>query len=158
MTNTYVYTPFKPWPANAAQTYKYNWQRWPFGFADGVVGDKNVYSTVRDMYRWDQSFYQGKLLNNQTLELAYGPCSFEKPGVKNYGLGWRMLCFPSGNKIIYHNGWWHGNNTVFYRFIKENMTIIVLGNKYNGGIYKQAKVLYSIVKNVPVDEGFDGEE
>jgi len=25
------------------------------------------------------------------MELAYGPCSFEKPGIKNYGLGWRML-------------------------------------------------------------------
>jgi len=69
-----------------------------------------------------------------------------------------MLCFPSGNKVIYHNGWWHGNNTLFYRFIKDNLTFIVLGNKYNNGIYRQAKVLYSIVKNVPVNEGFDEEE
>ena len=38
------------------------------------------------------------------------------------------------------------------------MTIIVLGNKYNNGIYKQAKVLYSLVKNVPIDEGFEGED
>lgn len=158
MKNTFVYDPAKGLPDNAAISYKYNWVREPDMFADGVYGDKGIYSTVRDMYRWDQSFYQNKLLSNETIELAYGPCSFEKPGVKNYGLGWRMLCFPSGNKIIYHNGWWHGNNTVFYRFIKENMTFIVLGNKYNNAIYRQAKVLYSIVKNVPVDEGFDGEE
>jgi hypothetical protein len=38
------------------------------------------------------------------------------------------------------------------------MTIVVLGNKYNSGIYKQPKVLYSIVKNVPVNEGFEGDE
>jgi CubicO group peptidase (beta-lactamase class C family) len=158
MKNTFVFDPAEGLPANATISYKYNWVREPIMFADGVYGDKGIYSTVRDMYIWDQSFYQNKLLDNKTLELAYTPCSFEKPGIKNYGLGWRMMCFPSGNKIIYHNGWWHGNNTVFYRFIKENMTFIVLGNKYNMGIYRQTKPLYSIIKNVPVSEGFDDEE
>jgi len=157
MNNTFVYRAPKALPGHASYNYRFNWARWPDNFADGVVGDKGIFSTVRDMYRWDQSFYEGKLLNNETLELAYGPCSFEKPGVKNYGLGWRMLCYPSGNKVIYHNGWWHGNNTLFYRFIKDNLTFIVLGNKYNNGIYRQAKVLYSIVKNVPVDSDFDEE-
>ncbi len=158
MQHTFVYKPEDGLPKSSTISYKYNWVREPDMFADGVHGDKGIYSTVRDMYRWDQSFYQNKILDNETMELAYGPCSFEKPGVKNYGLGWRMLCFPSGNKIVYHNGWWHGNNTVFYRFIQENMTFLVLGNKYNNGIYRQAKVLYSIVKNVPMSEGFDEEE
>lgn len=158
MKNTFVFDPAKGLPSNATISYKYNWVREPVMYADGVYGDKGIYSTVRDMYLWDQSFYQNKMLSNETIELAYGPCSFEKPGIKNYGLGWRMLCFPSGNKIIYHNGWWHGNNTVFYRFIKENMTFIILGNKYNNGIYRQTKYLYSIIKNVPLSEGFDGEE
>lgn len=155
MKNTFVYDPADGLPASAAISYKYNWAKEPDMFADGVYGDKGIYSTVRDMYRWDQSFYQDKLLSNETLELAYGPCSFEKAGIKNYGLGWRMLCYPSGNKIVYHNGWWHGNNTVFYRFIKENMTIIILGNKHNMGIYRQTKPLYSILKNTSVDDGFD---
>ncbi len=157
MSHTFVYDPAYGLPGNAAISYKYNWTREPDMFADGVYGDKGIYSTVRDMYLWDQSFYQEKMLNNETLELAYGPCSFEKPGIKNYGLGWRMLCFSSGNKIVYHNGWWHGNNTVFYRFIKENMTFIILGNKYNSNIYRQSKVLYSLIKNVPVSSGFDEE-
>jgi len=94
-------------------------------------------------------------LSNETLELAYGPCSFEKPGIKNYGLGWRMLCYPNGDKVIYHNGWWHGNNTVFYRFIKDNFTIIMLGNKYNSGIYHLAPAVYSIVFNKPASKYFE---
>ncbi len=158
MNNTFVYDIYIGLPENATQTYRYNWLIWPLTFADGVVGDKGIYSTIQDMYRWDQSFYHNKLLNTETVEEAYMPCSFERPGVKNYGLGWRMLCFPNGNKVIYHNGWWHGNNTAFYRIIKENITFIVLGNKYNEGIYRQPKILYSIIKNVPVNEGFDGDE
>jgi CubicO group peptidase (beta-lactamase class C family) len=158
MNNTFIYNPDNGLPSNAAISYKYNWVREPDMFADGVNGDKGIYSTVRDMYRWDQSFYNNTILSNETIEMAYGPCSFERPGVKNYGLGWRMLCYPNGNKIVYHNGWWHGNNTVFYRFIKENMTIIVLGNKYNQSIYRQAPIVYSIVKGKPAGSGFEDEE
>lgn len=155
MNHTFVFDPADRVPDSTTISYKYNWVREPVMFADGVYGDKGIYSTVQDMYRWDQSFYHNVLLNNETLELAYGPCSFEKPGVKNYGLGWRMLCYPDGNKIIYHNGWWHGNNTSFYRFIQDNFTIIILGNKYNNGIYHQAPVIYSIVKGIDSTTDFD---
>jgi len=158
MAHTFVFDPAEGLPEDATVSYKYNWVREPVMFADGVYGDKGIYSTPEDMYRWDQSFYQNKLLDNETMELAYGPCSFEKPGIKNYGLGWRMLCYPDGYKVIYHNGWWHGNNTCFYRFIKDNFTIIILGNKYNNGIYRQPTVLYSIIKNTDSAGDFDGEE
>jgi len=42
--------------------------------------------------------------------------------------------------MIYHNGWWHGNNASFIRLIQDSATIIVLGNKYNRGIYKANKL------------------
>jgi CubicO group peptidase (beta-lactamase class C family) len=157
MNNTFVYDPAAGMPGNAAISYKYNWVKEPDMFADGVTGDKGIYSTVQDMYRWDQSLYNNALLSKEMIEYSYGPCSFEKPGIKNYGLGWRMLCYADGNKIIYHNGWWHGNNTSFYRIIKENMTIIVLGNRFNKNIYRQAPVIYGIVKGVESAQGFDEE-
>lgn len=147
MKNTFVFDPADGLPAGTTISYKANWVREPVMFADGVYGDKGIYSTVQDMYRWDQSFYQHKLLNENITDLAYGPCSFERPGIKNYGLGWRMNCYPDGYKLIFHNGWWHGNNTVFYRYVQDNFTIIVLGNKYNSRIYHQPKAIYPIVKN-----------
>ena len=155
MKNSFVYDPAKGLPNNATVSYLGGYAPNPITFSDGVYGDKGIYSTVEDMYRWDQSFYQNKFLSNETLELAYGPCSFEKPGVKNYGLGWRMLCYPDGYKIIYHNGWWHGNNTCFYRFIKDNFTIIILGNKMSNAIYRQPPVLYGLIKNTDQVSGFD---
>lgn len=151
MNHTYVFDPAEGFMQGTTISYKASWLKEPVMFADGVYGDKGIYSTVEDMYRWDQSFYANKLLSNETLELAYGPCSFEKPGVKNYGLGWRMLCYPDGYKIIYHNGWWHGNNTCFYRFIKDNFTIIVLGNKYTGSIYRQPMAVYKLVNGKDAD-------
>lgn len=148
MKHTFVYDPADR--ANLynkiTQSYQYNWSIFKETPEDGVYGDKGIYSTVEDMYRWDQSFYNHALLSEKTCQMAYTGYSNERAGVKNYGFGWRMLDFTDGYKIIYHNGWWHGNNTVFYRFIKDNFTIIVLGNKYNTKIYSQAKSVYGIVK------------
>ncbi|MES2704739.1 MAG: serine hydrolase domain-containing protein [Bacteroidota bacterium] len=158
MEHTFVYNPAKQLPPDAAISYKYNWVREPDMFADGVYGDKGIYSTPQDMFRWDQSFYRKQLLSSDAIQLAYTPCSFEKPGVRNYGMGWRMLCFPNGAKVIYHNGWWHGNNTSFYRLEQDKMSIVILGNKYNKGIYRQAPMIYGIVKGCVAAPGFDTDE
>lgn len=154
MNSTFVYDPAWGLPQTATKSYRYNWVPYRDMYADGIYGDKGIYSTVRDMYRWDQSFYNYDFLDSNTLDLAYGPCSFERAGIKNYGLGWRMYCYPDGDKIVFHNGWWHGNNTLFLRFIKDNFTIIVLGNKYNRNIYSQGPVVYSIINNSPVSDTY----
>jgi CubicO group peptidase (beta-lactamase class C family) len=107
---------------------------------DGAVGDKGVYSTAEDMLKWDNALKTGKVLSEESLEEAYKPRSFERESfdnseTKNYGYGWRMSKQADGNNIIYHNGWWHGNNNVFARNLRDNTTIIVLGNRLNQGNY-----------------------
>jgi hypothetical protein len=57
-----------------------------------------------------------------------------------YGLGWRLKIFNNNLKIPYHNGWWHGNNSVFQRLISDTAVIIVMGNRYNRRIYSAARV------------------
>lgn len=141
MSDTYVYTLADS--ARAMPSYEYNGRKWGFDYLDLVYGDKNIYSTVRDLLKWDQALYSTKLFRQSSLDSAFTPYSFEKPGVKNYGLGWRMFCYPTGKKIIYHNGWWHGNNSVLTRLVQDSATIIVLGNKRNNGIYR-VKPLFEI--------------
>lgn len=133
MNDTYVYAPEDS--ARAMPSFEWNNRKFGQGFLDRVYGDKNIYSTVRDMLKWDQALYPGILFKQQTLYSAFEPYSFEKEGKRNYGLGWRMTLLDNGKKLLYHNGWWHGNNTVFIRLIDEKATIIVLGNKFNRKIY-----------------------
>jgi CubicO group peptidase (beta-lactamase class C family) len=120
----------------------YNWknQQEAFTFLDAVVGDKNVYSTPRDLLKWDIALSYGNLFKPSSLDSAYAGYSYEKKGIKNYGLGWRLYEFPTGKKVVYHNGWWHGNNTVFSRLTQDSATIIVLGNRYNRRIYDAKKI------------------
>ena len=92
------------------------------------------------MLLWDKALTDGKFLAPATLEMAYQPQSPTNKYYHNYGLGWRILTKPNEEKLIYHNGWWHGNNTVFTRLINESATIIILGNKFNKSIYKGKEI------------------
>ncbi|WP_249219709.1 serine hydrolase [Chitinophaga sp. HK235] len=140
MVNTFVYDPTSAPHPHQTQSHKYNGQAEPDTYFDGVMGDKGIYSSARDMLKWDQALYSGHLLDSATLKAAYTPYSHEKAGIRNYGLGWRLMVYPDSTRnIVYHNGWWHGNNTVFYRFVEDTTTLIILGNKYNRGIYQAVK-------------------
>ncbi|MGO4293493.1 serine hydrolase domain-containing protein [Chitinophaga sp. RAB17] len=157
MMNTFVYDPASAARPHQTQSHKYNGQFEPDTYFDGVMGDKGIYSSARDMLKWDQALYSGQLLNAATLKAAYTPYSHEKPGIRNYGLGWRLMVYPDSTKnIIYHNGWWHGNNTVFYRFVQDSTTLIILGNKYNRGIYQAVKPVRDILGHGDGEEA--GEE
>ena len=145
MNHTFVYNNSRDL-GKVTMSYDYRGKLIPLNFLDCVYGDKNIYSTPRDLLLWDRALTSGNLFTPKTLEEAYTPYSNEKPGVRNYGLGWRMNNFPSGKKMIYHNGWWHGNNAAFIRLLEDSATIVVLGNKYNRGIY-HAKDLANLFGN-----------
>ena len=141
MKNTFVYD-----TANLTKTPpSYDWRNRliPANYLDGVYGDKNIYTTPQDLLIWDRALSTNTILTPETLEQAYTPYSNEKPGIKNYGLGWRMNIYPDGKKMIFHNGWWHGSNASFIRLLKENATIIVIGNKFTRSIY-HAKILCNL--------------
>jgi CubicO group peptidase (beta-lactamase class C family) len=152
MKHTFVFTP--EMEDKVMPSYNWKSQKEPFMYLDGVYGDKNIYSTPRDMLKWDSVLTYGKMFKPETLEAAYRGYSNEKRGIKNYGLGWRLYLYPNNKKIIYHNGWWHGNNTFFSRMVEDSVTIIVLGNKFNKRIY-DARKLYVAFGN---PERIDNEE
>ena len=149
MTNSYVFTMSDS--SRALPSYNNRNKQEAFTFLDAVYGDKNIYSTARDLLKWETAISYGNLFKQSTLDSAYAGYSYEKKGIKNYGLGWRMLEYPNNEKIIYHNGWWHGNNTVFARILKDSATIIILGNRYNRNIY-MAKKLFPAFGDYATDE------
>ena len=134
---------FDPLSVRSSATKGYSGSHWredEIIYSDGVLGDKGIYSTVRDMYKWDQALYAGKFIRPEILGQAFTPQSFEKQGNKNYGLGWRISDQPDGSRLIYHNGWWHSYNTVFNRKISDKTSVIILSNHFSNSIYKIQQV------------------
>ena len=138
MENTFVFSNKsidKYTPSYNARMVPYKIEKY-----DCIYGDKNIYSTARDMYLWDKALTEATYVKQSTLEMAYQPQSPTNKYHHNYGLGWRILAKPNEERLVYHNGWWHGNNTVFTRLIGESATIIILGNKFNKSIYKGKEI------------------
>ncbi len=138
MTSTYVFS-IKD-TSKYIPSYNYNNAPFKLQKLDCIYGDKNVYSTVRDLLLWDKALYMGTLVSTKTLDMAFQPYSNENRGFKNYGMGWHLLIKPPDPTIVYHNGWWHGNNAVFKRLVADSATVIILGNKFNRNIWAAGKM------------------
>lgn len=138
------------------RSYEYTGRLWPYDHLDLTYGDKNIYSTPRDLLKWDQALYTNQLVGDSLLQAAFTPYSFERPGQNNYGLGFRLKLLNNEKKVIYHFGRWHGNNAAFARLTDEKVTIIILGNKFNRQIYSTATKLYGLFG--PYNNEFFGDD
>lgn len=145
MKNTFVYQPQHA--KRAVASYQPNGKPWPLDYLDLTYGDKNIYSTPQDLLVWDQALYTDQLIDTTLLQQAFQGYSFERPGTHHYGLGFRLEFLPNGKKVIYHFGRWHGNNAVFTRLVEEKVVIIILGNRFNRGIYSAAHHSYDLFGN-----------
>ena len=139
--------------------YQYN-RRLSKDNYDDVVGDKGVYSTMDDIFRWYSGLNGGCVLRPETIKEAFTPRSFERHGVKNYGYGFRMHVNETTRepKYVYHTGWWKGYNTLMWFSPKDKFVIILLSNRYNRSIY-QIKPILEILegKNKAGDEELEEE-
>jgi CubicO group peptidase (beta-lactamase class C family) len=117
-------------------------------YYDDVVGDKGLYSTTADIYRFYNGLMKGLLLDKKLLDEAFKPRSFERAGIRNYGYGFRMHTKEDNTaQFIYHGGWWKGYNTMLWVSPEDDAVIIVLGNTYNRSTYDLKEVLKVIHGN-----------
>lgn len=141
MKNSFVFTAADS--KRATDNYDWRGQKIANNYLDFVYGDKNIYTTPRELLIWDRALTSNVMFAAATMAEAYQPYSNERPGIKNYGLGWRMNIYPNGKKVVFHNGWWHGNNAAFVRLPEDDATIIVMGNRYTQAVYKSYQLINS---------------
>ncbi|QYJ67778.1 serine hydrolase domain-containing protein [Flavobacterium litorale] len=140
MNDTYVFD-YDKHKESASMSYKGNNVLYDFDFLDNIYGDKNIYSTPRDLLKFDLATYSDDFLSPELTEQIYKGYSYERRGIKNYGLGIRLNEWKSGEKMAYHNGWWHGNTSSYITLKKDTVAIIALSNKFSKkpyGVYKLA--------------------
>jgi CubicO group peptidase (beta-lactamase class C family) len=149
MDDTYVFTPEDS--ATATPSFNYNNHLWQNDFLEWTYGDKNIYSTPRDLLRWSKALFNGTLIDSSLMDSAFTPQQFSNglrsrrnTTLHNYGLGFRLLFTPTGKKVIYHFGRWHGFNAAFARLPDEKVTIIILGNRFTKMIYYAARLSYDL--------------
>ena len=122
----------------------------PWDQFDNLNGDKNIYSTARDLVKFDLATYSPDFIKPETLKEVYTSYSpYMLKYKKDYGLGMRMKQLPNGENLWFHNGWWHGNTSSFIPMKKDTVTIICLSNVYTTKTYetlKLAETHYSLTR------------
>ncbi len=86
-----------------------------------------MYSTVEDLYRFDQALFNAVLLKSATLQLM----TTSYPELWGVAYSFWVNEQPFGKvktKVMDRRGSIGGNNTAWYHFINENKTIIVFSN------------------------------
>jgi CubicO group peptidase (beta-lactamase class C family) len=80
-------------------------------------------STVNDLYKWDQSFYQNSLVNEESKETIF--TAF----FNGYGLGWSIgNLIGTGEYNYSHTGGINGFSTIILRFPDTRKLIVILSN------------------------------
>ncbi|MFN8254677.1 MAG: serine hydrolase domain-containing protein [Bacteroidales bacterium] len=132
----------------AALGYHYKWLKAPLTYQDGVIGDKGIYTTVFDLWKWNQALDSNIFVKKETLEEAFQPAVIEGRENKLYGLGWRLKTNIDGSKLVYHGGWWRGFNALFVKDLKNDAVYIMLCNVRTRAIFYYLRELMGIVDPV----------
>jgi len=131
MTCTLAYEEGYGAVANRAygHTHRTNgWQRTDQSLTSSVLGDGGVYSSLADLFKWDQALYKAKLVSEPMLRVAFSPATTtDKPG-GSYGFGWYIGEYR-GIKEIWHSGDTIGFRTRIARFPEKQFSVIILANR-----------------------------
>jgi len=129
MKNSFVYSykndTIKKHQLNGYRLYK-GWKHIKIGntINDAIVGDKNVYATSEDLYKWIVGLNKGKLISKESLDLMYTEGEVNNGTKIPYGFGFRIK--SDEQKTIYHNGNWNGFRTGLTQYPDDDLTIIIL--------------------------------
>jgi CubicO group peptidase (beta-lactamase class C family) len=87
-----------------------------------------IYSTVEDMYRWNEKLMQdGKLLSADSMAQMFTPYPEANYQGQHYGYG-VVITQKFGRLLYYHGGGVEGFSSSIQRYPKEKICIIVLSN------------------------------
>jgi len=95
-------------------------------YLNGVVGDKVMYSTVDDLYKFHLALQYNTFLPDSIQQEAFVPGSPTWKRGENYGFGWRMNNKHPG--VVFHFGWWKGYRSYFIRDLEKARVLIILTN------------------------------
>jgi len=103
-----------------------------------------LYSTVEDLYKWDQALYTDKLVPNDLKQKLF------TPNLENYGYGWSIRAIPAdepgaGRTMISHGGAINGFNTFEQRLVDDHDLIVIFNNTPGANLSEMVKGIRAIL-------------
>ena len=113
---------------NAASGYRKREDGWYLGSDNSeVLGDSGVFSTLADLAKWDQNFYNKKVGGEAGIRLMLATSKLADGTQNNYSAGLKKRSYH-GFIAVEHAGDAPGFETLMRRFPEEHLGITVLCN------------------------------
>lgn len=93
-----------------------------------VRGNGGIYSTLRDLYKWNMALANYKVLPKEYMDEAWSWGKLNNGEKVRYGFGWKFPKDTTAPKAIFHAGDWVGFGTYLYHEIETKSGYIVLTN------------------------------
>lgn len=112
-----------------------------------------LYSTVEDLYLWDQALYTEQLVSKKYLDLCIEKHILAGGG-RDYGYGWEISNMRIGSTkedspIIAHSGGINGFNTLITRFPSDQSVVILLNNTGRAPLHDMTTAINGILHGKP---------
>ena len=109
-----------------------------------VLGDGGIYSSLNDLYKWDQALYTEKLIGKKYLTESWTRGTTTNEVEFPYGYGWRLEKY-NNNEVVYHTGSTRGFRNIIYRMPEKKFTIVILTNRDSGSEFQTLVFAHKIV-------------
>lgn len=115
----------------------------------------SVYSTVEDLYKWDQALYTNKMLSKEHMELYFKP-QVNAWGNFSYAYGWGVGYDKIGTSkdsiyTISHGGGINGFNTNISRAPSDKSLVVLLNNTGGAPLNEMTQSIRAILKDKPYE-------
>jgi CubicO group peptidase (beta-lactamase class C family) len=113
-----------------------------------------LYSTVEDLYLWDQALYGNQLLRKENMDLLF--TKHIPSGGGHYGYGWNIGEIPLGNTVerietVGHGGGINGFNTQITRIPSDKSFIVLLNNTGGAPLNEMTNSIAAIIYDKSYD-------
>jgi CubicO group peptidase (beta-lactamase class C family) len=152
---------FEPLGMNHTITYQngistvdnraYGYSRTDSGFVrtdqsvtSAVLGDGGIYSSVDDLFKWDQALYTQLLVRPSLSEEAVTPAQLNDGSRTTYGFGWFVEPYKNTTRFL-HAGSTRGFRNAILRMPDQRLTVIILTNRNEGEPIEIAKKIADMI-------------
>jgi CubicO group peptidase (beta-lactamase class C family) len=111
------------------------WQQTDQSATSATLGDGGIYTSLRDLEKWDAALRNHTLLSADEMQPALTPVKVPDDSVRGpdnkpaaYGFGWYLDPYR-GHRRMWHYGETQGFRNTIQRFPDDNLTIMVLSNR-----------------------------
>jgi CubicO group peptidase (beta-lactamase class C family) len=134
MTHSYIYSMrndtevslYMPVEVHGHDMYRKGPVKAQNDYLNGVMGDKIMFSTVEDLYKYNQALDQALLMPDSLQREAFVPGILKWKNNENYGFGWRMS--KEHPDAYFHFGWWKGYKSLIIRDVAHHRFLAILTN------------------------------